>query len=156
MTISELVETEDWKSFNSKLEFYSSIMFVIGFVFLLLKIGKPTTIFVAGLSSMTLTYFFIGFNRLKSDSNILSTSFYKVHGWSMALGYLSIMFGFLKWPFPVIECFYISSIGLLISLIMGVRAINNGLEIAKKNLYFIRLIVTAGFMAYSYLHLMLF
>jgi hypothetical protein len=155
LTISELVETESWKKFNKKLELYGSIVFIIGFILLLFKIGKPT-MFVAGLSSMACAYFFIGFNILKTDSKILSKSFYKFHGLSLALAYITIMFSFMNWPFPVLECIYISGIGIIISIILGLRAITNGIEIPNKPLFFIRLFATIGLLIYSYFGLLLF
>jgi len=142
--LNELVKTEAWGKFIRKMELYASIL--IGVIVLLILLGYTTNdnfrlLLIVTLGSSATTCFFIGLNSFKSDSEILSNLFYKIHGFGLSLGFVTLLFITIGWPYPK-EIMIILSISLIvISLLLGIRE-KNGEN--KNNIdwrYFLRIFV---------------
>jgi succinate dehydrogenase hydrophobic anchor subunit len=144
LTIDELVQTDAWKKFMMKLEIGGAIF--LGITIIMIIAGYTDNGNFRIILSMTLTVlsvfcFFLGFHKFDSESKILSYLFYKVHGYGLFLGFITILFIRNNWPYPKDIMTIVSIILILISLLLGMREkINEN----KNNLnwrYFIRIFV---------------
>lgn len=144
LTIEELVQTEEWNRFMKKLEIFSAIF--LGIV-VLMNITGLTHIKIFGLiltltlSTLSISCFFTGFQKFNSESKILSFLFYKIYGFGLSIGFMTLLFIKQKWPYPNDLLAIISAILIVISLILGIREkINeNTNNIDWK--YFLRIII---------------
>ena len=151
-SITEIVETDAWRKYTKKLELYSSLIFIVGFLFFLFKLdnSKNSNLLSIGLFAMIINYFFIGFNILKTDTKTLSYWFFKIHGWSLSLAYLSIYIALNDFPFPVFLLFLTAVLGVLSSFIWGIRIKMECTESPQINwLYFLRLSVSSALLIYT-------
>jgi hypothetical protein len=124
MTISELVQTDDWKKFMKKLEIFSAVF--LGIIILMIALGFTTNksfglILTLTLSTLSITCFFTGFQNFNSESKILAFIFYKIYGFGLALGFMTLLFIKQKWPYPNDLLAIISTILIVISIILGIR-----------------------------------
>jgi hypothetical protein len=150
MTIQELTESKEWKNFIKKLEKFSSLILLVGIVLYALKFNenKPSVIIVAGFSSLAIVYFFDGFKELKSP-NFMSSSFFKIYGWGLAISCISMMFVIMKWPINE-NCLIISTVLILAALLLGLKFKNEENKDQINKLFFIRLIVALILLSFVY------
>jgi hypothetical protein len=138
MKIHELIESDGFKTFTLKLEVISSLVLLVGLVMFFIK-DKPNIILILGFSSLAIVYFIYGFNELK-HSNVISSSFFKIYGWGLAISSISILFTLMKWPINN-HSLIISMVIILVSILLGLTFRNENNKSSIDKFYFIRLLV---------------
>jgi len=124
LTIEELVQTDEWNKFMKKLEIFSAIF--LGIIILMIVAGLTHIksfglILTMTLSTLSISCFFTGFQKFNSESKILSFLFYKIYGFGLSIGFMTLLFIKQKWPYPNDLLAIISTILIVISLILGIR-----------------------------------
>lgn len=144
ITMDELVQSEGWKKFMNKMDLYCAIF--LGILFLMIITGNTDNKIFRLLSHITLitlaaTSFFIAYNRFESESGILKKWFYKIYGIGLSLGFVTILYMQRNWKFPI-EIFSIVSVFMLVvSLILGIKEVNNENKNKLNWIYFLRLFI---------------
>ena len=96
-----------------------------GILFIMVMLGGHIPLFYMintfTFSTLSIIGFFIGFIKFDSDSKLLSFMFYKIYGFGLAIGFITIMFTIQHWPIPITIMTILSIIMILISLILGLR-----------------------------------
>ena len=144
--VKEIVQSAGWQSFFIKLENICALILVLAILFNFAV--KPNSEFLVNISFSALTtlvvmYFFLIYYKYSSDSEFLQLIFYRVYGFGLSLGFLTIIAIIHQWPLPV-EIMSISSLILLsISILLGIReeVIKNRKKLNWR--YFARIIATA-------------
>jgi hypothetical protein len=144
LSIGELVQTDNWKRFMKKLEIISWIL--LGAVLLMKVVGYSENenfrlILTMTLTTFSILCFFIGLSKFDSDFRMLSILFYKIYGFGLSLGFITLLFIQTALPYPVELMTIISTIIIIISLFLGIR---ERLSENKNNinwLFFVRIFV---------------
>jgi len=126
LSIQELVRTEGWKIFSKKLELYTAILLGITIVLWIAGFSHKhpfAMLLTASLTSMAILCFFMGFNIFESDSKIISFLFYKLYGFGLAIGFITVLFIHQHWPGANEIMLLLSTGMILISSILGIREI---------------------------------
>ena len=150
MTINELIESEGWKSFISRLEKIGALVLLFGLVLYALKVNPDITsvLIVCGFSALAMIYFFDGFKELK-PTNAISSSFFKIYGWGLAISCVSCMFTINKWPINEYSLI-ISMILVLVSILLGLKFKDDENKNLIDKFYFIRLIIALVVLCFIY------
>jgi membrane protease YdiL (CAAX protease family) len=147
MKLHEMIESEAWKKFMSKLELVSALVVMLGLILFSLKI-ESNTFFMVGFPALTLFYFFYGFTKLEPVIEI-SDTFFKIYGWGLAISSISLLFTLMHWPINQYSLI-ISAVVVLVSLVLGIifRKEENKQMIDK--FYFIRIAIALCLLGYVY------
>lgn len=152
LTISDMLETDEMKKLIRKLEIISVAL--LGIIILMIVFGFTTNesfglILTLTFTILSLNCFFIGFKSFNSESKILSLLFYKIYGFGLALGFMSLLFIRQKWSYSNDPLLYISFTMITFSLVLGVREKMDG---NKNNIglkYFLRIFIALLFLIYT-------
>ncbi|HEY9123585.1 MAG TPA: hypothetical protein PK252_00230 [Bacteroidales bacterium] len=152
MEFKELTESDGWKKFEIKLEKLGALVLLVGLIVHLLNVNpnRPNYLLVVGLSTLTIVYFFCGFKELKS-TDYVSSIFFRIYGWGLAITSVSLMFTLMQWP--IHKNSLLISIGLLaVSLILALKFRNEENKQQINYIFFIRIgvaLVLAGVVYYT-------
>lgn len=147
-----MTESDGWKKFEIKLEKLGALVLLVGLIVHLLNVNpnRPNYLLVVGLSTLTIVYFFCGFKELKS-TDYVSSIFFRIYGWGLAITSVSLMFTLMQWP--IHKNSLLISIGLLaVSLILALKFRNEENKQQINYIFFIRIgvaLVLAGVVYYT-------
>jgi len=144
LTMEELVQTEGWKNFNRKLELYTSILLAVILILWTLGLSKNNSfnmILTATLGTLTILCFFQGFSIFESESKLMSYLFYKIYGFGLAAGFMSLLFIYQKWSYPKELMAILATLLILISLVLGLRELSGENKNRINWKYFLRIFV---------------
>ncbi len=144
MTIKELVQSEGWINFSKRLENYSAIL--LGVIVLMLIAGYSESknfnlILTITLTMLSILCFFIGFQTFDSESKVLTYWFYKIYGFGLAIGFLTLLFISQDWSFPKEILTVLSTVFIFVSLFLGFKEKTSGNKNSLDWKYFLRLFI---------------
>jgi hypothetical protein len=150
MDINKIIESEGWKSFVSKLEKFGALTLLFGIVQLALKNNpdKLNVLLICGFSTLAIVYFFYGFKEL-TPANAISSSFFKIYGWGLAISCVSLMFTLMEWPIDK-NSLIISIVIVLVSILLGLKLRNDENKNLIDKFYFIRLVIALILLSFVY------
>jgi hypothetical protein len=147
MKIHELIESKSWKTVISKLEIISSLLLLVGLVLFYLN-NSPNVLLIIGFSALAIVYFFDGFKELL-PSNLISSSFFRIHGWGLTISCVSMLFTLMNWRIDR-HSLIISMIILFVSLLLGLKFRNEENKGFIDKFYFIRLVIALFLLCFVY------
>lgn len=150
-TMDEIVRSEGWKIFMDRL--HVGIAILLGVSLLIIGIERKldersTYILSLTLSTLATTCFFIGYEKFESRSKILSYLFYRVYGYGLTLGFVTLLFILQHWPWPKEIMLMLSVSMILTSLILGIQEIMGENRNKIGWLYFVRILMALAPLIY--------
>lgn len=149
MSVANLVESEGFKKFSSKLERMGSIVLLVGLFMHFFMPAKSSTILMVGFSTMAIVYFFKAFLKSNVNNKVISIIFNKVYGYSLALSLVSVLFTLQKWPISDSGLIF-SLILLLIATYLSIKVKMEEKQFSLEYLHFIRLFVALALVVYAF------
>jgi hypothetical protein len=122
--ISEVIKRESRKKFLKVLEIYSVILLMAYFIVIItgnINIGISRVLESCTLSFLALYCYLIGWSNFVSESKFLTYWFYKIHGFGLSIGFITILFFRFHWPLPKDITTILSAVLIFISLLLGIR-----------------------------------
>lgn len=152
MDFQEIIESDGWKKFESKIEITGALAVLFGILLYVLNINpeRPNIILVVGFSTLAIVYFFKGFKELNS-TDYVSHIFFRIYGWGLAITSVSLMFTLMQWH--IHRNSLLISMGLLaVSLVLALKFRNEENKQQLNYIFFIRIgvaLILAGVVYYT-------
>jgi hypothetical protein len=147
MTFHEIIETESWKNFTSKLEKIGALLVLIGLSLYYIK-GTSNILLILGFSTLAVVYFIMGFKELE-PGNVLASTFFKIQGWGLAISCASILFTLMGWPINQ-NSLIVSMVLILVSILLGFKFRTEANRNLIGKIYFLRSVVALLLLCFIY------